>query len=211
VVVWLSGAITQTLLANPRPDVGLMLQPGMGNRSLTLPLAHWSFALDNACFAQGETFDAGAWLEWLAGLRRYRARCLFATAPDVFCDARATWERAAPYLATIRQLGYSAALVAQNGFDLEEVDAALFDVLFIGGDDRFKQAEGVDAARWARSIGKKIHLGRVNTLWRLRDAHDALYDSADGTYLKYGPDRNLPKIYDWLDEVNGRLPLEMMG
>lgn len=200
-MIYLSGAISQTMLANPRPDLGIMIQPGMGNSSL--PLSFWTWSADNGCFAQGDRFDPGDWLEWLAGLRRYRDRCLFAVAPDVIGDAAATWERSAPYLPTIRQLGYKAALVAQDGFDAGVVDWAAFDVLFLGGTDAWKLSEagGYAAAAEAKRRGRHVHCGRVNSLRRLVAMRTAFVDSCDGTYVAFGPDRNLPRVYDWLDSL----------
>lgn len=200
-MLYLSGCVTQTLLANPRPDLGIMYQPGMGND--TKALQFWTFALDNGCFSQGERFDAGDWLEWLASLRRYRERCLFAVAPDVVGDATATWERSAPFLPTIRQLGFKAALVAQDGWDSSAIEWESLDCLFVGGTDEFKLSEQAYAAvREARLRGKWTHQGRCNSLRRLKAARANLFQSADGTYVKFGPDRNLPRVYDWLDEVN---------
>lgn len=192
------------MLANPRPDLGIMFQPGMGNNPQIF--AFWSYALDNGCYAQGEKFDAGEWLEWLAGLRRYRARCLFAVAPDVLGDATATWERARPFLPTIRQLGFRAALVAQDGFDNTKVDWDALDALFVGGTTEWKLAEhgGYAAALEAKRHRKWTHLGRVNSLRRLRAAKTALFDSTDGTYVKHGPDQLLPRVYEWLDHVNAQ-------
>jgi hypothetical protein len=199
---FLSGAINGTVLANPRPDLGLMLSPGMGNS--VAPLDHWLHGLDNGCFAQGASFDPGNWLEWLAALRRYRERCLFAVAPDVIGDAEATLIRSLPYLPTIRQLGFPAAFVSQNGCRSDLVPWDQLDVLFVGGDDAWKLGE----ASWglcaeAKRRGKRVHVGRVNSYQRLAACafHDA--DSADGTYLAYGPDANWPKLMRWLDRVNG--------
>lgn len=45
-------------------------------------------------------------------------------------------------------------------------------------------------------------MGRVNSLRRLRLAQAMGCDSADGTYLAYGPDRNLPRLLGWLREIN---------
>jgi hypothetical protein len=59
-----------------------------------------------------------------------------------------------------------------------------FDCLFIGGRDDFKEGPLVrDACREARRRGKWVHMGRVNTLHRLRIALDFGVDSVDGTYL----------------------------
>lgn len=45
-------------------------------------------------------------------------------------------------------------------------------------------------------------MGRVNSLRRLRHAAAIGCDSADGTYLAFGPDRNLPRLLDWIGAVN---------
>jgi len=200
-MMYLSGVITQTLLANPRPELGIMFQPGMGSDSRAFQF--WQFACDNGRFAKPEAWNAGDWLEWLAGLRRYRQNCLFATAPDVVGDALATLNLSRPYLETIRHLGYRAAFVAQDGFHDAFPDPDSFDVLFIGGRDEWKFAEdgGYAAARWARSHGKPTHQGRVNSERRTLTMLVSMFDSADGTYLKFGPDENWPKLNRWLDKV----------
>lgn len=210
-VIFLSGAINGTVLANPRPDLGLMVQPGMGNA--TAPLQFWPWAADNGCFAQGDSFDAGDWLEWLAGLRRYRERCLFAVAPDVILDAEATLLRSLPYLATIRQLGFPSAFVSQNGCTSALVPWDAIDCLFVGGDDAWKLSE----ASWrlcaeAKQRGKWTHVGRVNSFRRLKACAVSGLDSADGTYLKFGPDANWPKLTAWLDAINGdQRPMELLA
>lgn len=205
-MIYLSGCIPQTMLANPRPDLGVMFQPGMGN---AIPFKFVKWAADNGCFAKGADFDGGDWLEWLAGLRRHRGTCLFAVAPDVLGDHEATWERSAPFLSTIRQLGFRAALVAQDGFeDYPRWDG--YDALFIGGSTAWKLSEGAYvAAQQARLKGKWVHMGRVNSLRRLTAAHISAFDSVDGTYLKFGPDVNIGRLYGWLDQINGQRPLEL--
>jgi len=42
---------------------------------------------------------------------------------------------------------------------------------------------------------------RVNSLRRLRHAAAIGCESADGTFLAYGPDRNLPTLLGWLQTV----------
>lgn len=202
---YLSGAINATVLANPRPDLGLMLSPGMGNN--VAPLQFWQHALDNGCFAQGESFVAGDWLEWLAALRRYRERTLFAVAPDVVGDAESTWHRSLPYLPTIRQLGFPAAFVTQDGCTSDLVPWGRFDWLFVGGSDDWKLSE----ASWAlcheaKRRGLMVHMGRVNSFRRLKACVSAGVDSADGTYLKFGPDANWPNLMAWLDVLNHEQP-----
>ncbi|MET7951050.1 hypothetical protein [Micromonospora sp. NPDC005324] len=45
-------------------------------------------------------------------------------------------------------------------------------------------------------------MGRVNSLRRLRHATAIGCHSADGTYLAFGPDQNLPNLLSWLQTVN---------
>lgn len=204
-MIYLTGCITPTMMAHPRPDLGAMLQPGIGN---VVGLSWLPWAADNGCFAKGADFDHGEWLEWLAGKRLGRHTCLFAVAPDVLGDWQATWERSAPYFPTIRQLGFKPALVAQDGMPLRVLDLDGYDALFIGGTDDYKLSEDAyAAAAKAKSQGRWVHLGRVNSLRRLTAARVSLFDSADGTFVRFGPDRRLPEVYDWLDQVNGQAVL----
>lgn len=186
---------------------------------------HW--AADNGCFAAGDSFDLYRWLRWLDGLTR--VGCLFAAAPDVVGDAGATIERSMPVLEQVRGLGFPAAFVAQNGIERMDVPWDAFDVLFVGGapecvpcrwvkpiadrrDDcptcrrplsEWKLGEGAHAVTAAaKERGKWAHLGRVNSLRRLRAAATSQYDSADGTYLRFGPDVNLPKLERMLDSLH---------
>lgn len=178
-----------------------MMQPGGGSGIGREPLRFLQWAADNGCYAQGERFDTGDWLEWLASLRRYRNRCLFAVVPDVLGDPLATWNRSSPYVATVRQLGFRVAYVSQDG-ETHWPEGA--DVLFIGGTDAWKLSEpSYELARKAKAAGLWVHMGRVNSLQRLRAAHISEIDSADGTFVKFGPDRRLPELCDWLDQVNG--------
>ncbi|MGN6561771.1 MAG: hypothetical protein ACTHMU_03845 [Thermomicrobiales bacterium] len=167
------------------------------------------YAADNGCYAAGDCFDLDAYLSWLATLP-HRDRCLFAVAPDVVGDAAATWSRSALVLPVLRDLGYRAALVAQDGFDASAVDWSAFDCLFVGGTDTYKLSEAAyGAVHEAKQRGKWCHMGRVNSLRRLRAAAISGYDSADGTFIKFGPDRRLPELLGWLDTLRrqGRLDL----
>ena len=162
----------------------------------------------NGCFGKGYPGD-DAWLAWLDSYTpEERARCSFAVAPDVVGDAAATLERSAPWLPRIRALGYPAAFVAQNGAETVGVPWDDFDVLFIGGDTEWKLGgHARDIVTSARRRGKGVHMGRVNSRQRMQYASAIGCDSADGTYLAFGPDTNLPKVTGWLRSVNDTPPL----
>jgi hypothetical protein len=117
----------------------------------------------------------------------------------VVADAPATLARSRPWLPRIRALGYPAALVAQDGQESLPVPWDEFDVLFIGGSTAWKL--GPQARRLlaeAKAHGKHVHMGRVNSERRYEYARAIGCDSADGTYLTYGPDKNLPQLLAWL-------------
>lgn len=186
-MLYLSGVV--------RPDMPAMLQPGMGN----LPPVGQPWAADNGRFSKPTTYSDERYLAWLAK-RPGQDRCLFATAPDVVGDAAATLALSAPMFGRIRGLGYRVALVAQDGLEELPVPWDEFDALFIGGTTAWKLSEAAAGlAREAKRRGKWVHMGRVNSLRRLRYADAIGCDSADGTVLKHDPNR---PVGDWSASVH---------
>jgi hypothetical protein len=200
--------MTIYLSGHPHPrlarrfDAGWLLTPRMGNRP---DLDGTVWAVDNGCFVNPNSFDAGHYLDWLADprARTFRRRCLFVTAPDMPGDWTETLARSLPVLPRIRDLGYPAALIAQDGlYRPEQLPWGEFDALFIGGTTRYKLSETaarlVDAAN---DRGLWTHYGRVNSWSRLKAAYVYGVDSADGTFLAFGPDKNLVRLERWLEQL----------
>lgn len=212
--------------AHTQPRLGLLAQPG---NSVHLQAHHYSrWAIDNGAFGKAR---AGApWTErdteeYLGYLTRVIvevdiSNVLFATAPDVLefvdgrpiGDAEATWERSRLIFPRIRALGLPVALVAQDGItDLMRIrDWQFFDALFLGGSDDFKLGEeGAEITRQAKRFGKWVHMGRVNSLKRLQLAKSFGCDSADGTFIGFGPAVNLPKVLAWLEATASSEPAQL--
>lgn len=174
-------------------ELGMLATPNEGKSPATA--AVW--AADNGCFSTHYVGDE-RWMAWLRKHAAHADRCLFATAPDVVGDAVATLARSAPHLSAIRALGYPAALVAQDGLEHLTVPWDDFDVLFIGGSTEWKL--GPDARHLvgeAKRRGKHVHMGRVNSRRRWGYAEYIGCDSVDGTFLAFGPDRNLSRLRGW--------------
>lgn len=189
--------------------LGVIMTPKSGRR-LGVIARYPCWAADTGCYTQGARFDLARYLGWLGRLGPARGSCLFATAPDVVGDARATWERSADVLPRIRRLGYPAALVAQDGAEALALEWEAFDALFIGGSTGWKLSEAAFAlAAEARARGKWTHLGRVNSRRRMRVAAAAGYHSADGTQAAYGPDKRLAQMTRWLAEIRRQPPLRV--
>lgn len=174
-------------------EIGMICTPAEGRS----PADARVWAADNGCFGKGYPGDE-AWLAWLRQHTAHADRCLFATAPDVVADAAATLARSTPWLPVIRSLGYPAALVAQDGLEDLAIPWDDFDVLFVGGSTEWKlSAAAARIAAEAKRRGKKVHMGRVNSARRWAYAELVGCDSADGTFLAFGPDKNLPRLRRW--------------
>jgi hypothetical protein len=185
-----------------------MLTPMMGNK---LPdVVTW--AADTGCFAKPEKFDPLTYLGWLARYQDAQDRCLFATMPDVVRDAAATLKKVQPWPRILRAMGYKPALVAQDGLEALPVPWDDFDVLFIGGSTEWKLGDHATMViRDAKKRGKWVHAGRVNSLRRLRHCQWQGCDSADGTFVGFGPDKNLPRMKRWLETMERQPMLPLTG
>ena len=189
-VIYLSGHIRADI-----DGICFMFTPHMGNK--ILPGRVW--AADNGRYSAPSKYTDAGFLEWLGN--RDPSLCLFATAPDIVGDHAATVKLSTPMLHRIRDAGYPAAFVAQDGFDEAPWDD--FDCLFIGGTTNFKLGPRVPGiVSEAKRRGKWVHMGRVNSYKRLRVASVIGCDSADGTFLKFGPDINTPRLLKWLSNLH---------
>ncbi len=176
--------------------IGVLCRPGNAVHRNVGEYQAWG--ADNGCFSpSGKVFDADRWWAWLSDLDP-TGGCLFAVAPDVVGDAVATLERSFPWLARIRELGFPAAFVAQDGIENTVIPWSSFDVLFIGGSTEFKLGRVAKRlTRRAHNRGKLVHMGRVNSKIRFDIADSWGCDSVDGTFLAFGPTVNLPRLLSW--------------
>jgi hypothetical protein len=177
--------------------IGCIITPGQGNQ--VFPDDGWDVIADNGCFSA--RWNHRAWLTWLLGLPR---TVRFAVAPDVFDPTggpchEPTVERWRYYGPLIERHGFTPAFVCQVGTTPANVptDAP---VLFLGGDTRWKLGPIASAIIRRHGSDRWVHMGRVNSLRRFRAARSMGCDSADGTYLTFGPDQNLPRLLGWLDD-----------
>ena len=177
-------------------QLGCITTPRQGNALLP----QWDVMADNGCFS-------GAWMEkeWMRWVSRMPRSIRFAVAPDVVDPSgrpthHETMDLWQLYGGWLDRQGFAAAFVCQVGSTSENVPDA--PVLFLGGTTEWKlgkEARAIAAA--AQRRGQWVHMGRVNSYKRLQIAHSMGCDSADGTYLKYGPDKNLPNVLRWLSDI----------
>lgn len=195
-----SEAVVNTMLAG---TIGYIDTPSQGNRRPN----GVTWCADNGCFS--DRWNETKWWAFLERNADDASTCLFAVAPDVVGDAVATLERSRPWFERIRGLGYRVAFVAQDGFDRIDVPWDEFDCLFLGGSTEWKLGPVARTAPIeAKRRGKWVHMGRVNSERRFRYAAAIGCDSADGTYLTFGPDQLLPNVLAW---VRGNDQLDLFG
>lgn len=195
-------------------NIGLLIQPGNNYQKRIHHYPAW--AADNGAFTKkAGGFNPELFRNMLnrPELKEHASKCLFVVAPDVLHvlpdgtvigDARATLKAFPAWAREIRALGLPVALVAQNGLEdmLSEVPWDLMDVLFLGGSTEWKLGAGAKACvDAARACGKRTHMGRVNSFKRLKLAQSWGVDTADGTFLAFGPAKNLPRLLKWLDKL----------
>lgn len=136
-----------------------------------------AFAIDNGAFSR---FDARSFQSLLDREEPNRERCLFVTVPDIVGSGRRTLELWRHRRAFVQD--WPLALVAQDG--LEELDIPWSDLsaLFVGGRDPWKDSQAaIDIVRTAKTLGKWVHVGRVNTERRFKLFAEAGADSCDGS------------------------------
>ncbi|MBD2831647.1 hypothetical protein ID871_09185 [Streptomyces pratensis] len=182
--------------------LGCMTTPAQGNRIPDGAL----IGVDNGCFGRNYVGD-DKWFAFVARtVDRYGAdRILWTVAPDVPFDAAGTLTKSLPWLASIRELGIPAAFAAQDGCEHGLIPWDEFDVLFLAGSTEWKTSRTArQLAAEAIRRGKTVHMGRVNSRKRLRLAHEFGCKTADGTYIAFGPDTNLPAALAWTAEINGQ-------
>lgn len=172
-------------------------------RSMTIAgINSWRYAVDNECFTR--PFSEARYRALLQRLIAVHGTesCLFATAPDVVGNARATLQLSAAWLPAIRELGMPVALVAQDGLEEQAIPWSEFDVLFIGGSTAWKLGiAAADIMNEARTRGKWLHVGRVNSVYRASRLR-IQPDSIDGTAWAKHPTYYAKEWSRWLQ--NGK-------
>jgi hypothetical protein len=174
--------------------LGRLIRPGNGTRPDSMP-----WAADNGAF---KGFDEKAYRAMLGRIEGVPG-CQWVTAPDVVADAEATRALFDEWEPQLRALGFPVALVAQDGLTIDAVPWERIDCIFLGGSTSWKLGpEAESIARETKRRGKLLHMGRVNTIRRMRIALEWGCDSVDGTKFSWFPDTWIPWAVDVLDGLH---------
>lgn len=198
-IILVSGA-TRALRRWTQPWVGQLVVPASSVGPSVLTGRPW--ALDNSAYSG---FDEASFVRML-GRFVSQPGCLFCAVPDVVADADATAVLFEQWWRIVRGSGYPVALVAQNGLTPTRVPWAHLDAIFIGGTTEWKLGPEARAlVAEANQRGKWTHMGRVNSIRRLRYAEAIGCRSVDGTGFSRFTDVMLGRASQWAAQPQLRL------
>jgi len=185
-IIFVSGA-TKSLKRHRCAELGQLMTPQDGNLYRGEEML---VAVDNCAYSNWNEDKFIKLLDSLIG-----KNVVWVAAPDVVGNASETsmlyddrW-----YEEIKIKRGLPIAYVAQDGMDWIGNPANDFDCLFIGGTTEFKLGGYVRyAVQSAKEHGKWVHMGRVNSLLRLRYAMRIGCDSIDGSGFSIAPEEKIP-------------------
>lgn len=189
-LILVSGATATMRQYQDHPQMGRLIVPGNWGYAVD----GWKWAADNGVFSG---FDSARFLDMLAEVQG-KPGCKFVVVPDVVADACATLVQFEEWAPRLWQFGFPLAFVAQDGQERMPLPWCSFDALFIGGSTAWKMSDAAfKIAERAKARGKWVHVGRVNSLRRMRHWF-GVADSIDGTGFSMMPDTNISKGLRWL-------------
>jgi hypothetical protein len=173
-----------------------------GTRSFRkLSSSNLFWAVDNDCY---NGLNEKLYRMIIRRISNYRNELLlFVNCPDKLYDARATINLFNHWQPILKQYNLPIGFVGQDGIENLSIDFTLFDCLFIGGSDLFKESDIVrDLLQEAKRNGKWCHVGRVNTYKRLKLLFNwNCVDSIDGTSFSRWPSLYLPRHIRWMRKL----------
>jgi len=177
------------------PHIGQLLNPRKMNT--IIPDIMW--AADNDAF---NGFNEDIFVKMLAKISGV-PNCLFVAAPDVIGNAKETLEQFYRWHGIIRFHKLPVALVGQDGMEELEMPWSKINAFFIGGSTEWKLGEAAfNLATESKRRGLWVHMGRVNSLKRIRYAHKMGCDSVDGSGYSRFPDQKIPSALNYIGELN---------
>lgn len=160
----------------------------------------YPYAIDNGAFAywkNKQPFDSALFLKTLEQAQQF-SKPEFVVCPDEIGDHRATLRNYSQWAPIIKEQGFNAAFVAQDGCSVGDVPSDC-DWVFIGGSTEYKD--------WA--IGafsgyfKPVHCGRVNYFARLWRCHNNGMTSVDGSGWFRGDQKQSNILIEYLEIASG--------
>ena len=157
--------------------VGWLVGPSAQRKTT---LRSWvPYALDNDAFAawkNGTQWSEDSFFEFLDWVGTHAHKPRWVAVPDVVTDREATLANWDTYAPRCREYGHQLAFVMQDKMTASDIPGDA-DLVFIGGSYRWKWG----SIEWICREFPRVHVGRVNSLQKLRRANELGVESVDGT------------------------------
>lgn len=183
--------------------VGMLMSPETYQR----PKEWLPFALDNGKFihfTNKTEWSEEVWVNMLKKVKELGRKPRFVAVPDVVMDAKTTLELWSTYSPAVKQMGFVPAFVAQDGHTYKDVPADA-EVVFIGGSTKWKYQS---LPMWTKNF-KRVHVGRVNGVWRLDIMERLGVESCDGSgwFRDTDEGRRIRQLTHWLSKKEQQLEM----
>jgi hypothetical protein len=201
-MILLVGGATKTV--ERFSEAGYLVQPRAWTSIDRLADSGRCWAADNDCF---QRLDVEAYWSLITRISRVdRSQFLWVACPDVVANAQETCNRWVEWYPQLEYLGLPAAFVGQDGIEAipDQIPWHQMAALFIGGSTAWKLSDHAESLmREAKRRGKLVHVGRVNSLCRIRDVLMMCpsADSIDGRQFSAWPDQHIPRGLQWIRET----------
>lgn len=190
-----------------REHIGVLLTPNNRNSVESVVSTGLPWAIDNGAFSG---FNANAFMKLCLNAEG-QPRLMWVACPDVVGDAAATMVQFERWHAGLERLGLPVAFVGQDGCETMEIPWESLSCLFLGGSTDWKLSNAAwDVCREAKRRGKMLHMGRVNSLRRMRVAQVFGCDTIDGSSASRFGDAKIPQYCRWLAHHIGEQPLLLL-
>ncbi len=203
--LFVSGATATLRRHAGHPALGRLITPDEGNNPALL--SGWECGADNSALGKHGVRPEELLRLWDALADVRPAGLKFVTAPDSVIKTPTgplgswsgtldLWRHYAP---SLQRRGLPTAIVLQDGATVDTVPWDEVAAVFVGGSTAWKLSKPAALLiRVAHARGKWVHVGRVNTMRRLRYFDPLPVDSFDGTQFSMFPDTYIPR---WLKRL----------
>jgi hypothetical protein len=168
------------------PDwFGWLFTPTIKN----IPSVDIPYYSDNGAFSASKVFSAASFERHITYCKGIGVHWI--TVPDVVGSSKETTKLFYMWLDKIQSL--PLAYVLQDGVTLDEIPFDDIVCVFLGGSTEFKlSSAALELCYKAKERGKLVHIGRVNSIKRIRQFRDVM-DTCDGSGWSRFADAMLPK------------------
>jgi len=137
-------------------------------------------AFDNDAYSvkEGEQWNEDTWLKMLDKMEKDKVKPEWVLVPDVVGDKRATLANFFLYREAISRRGWPVAMSVCEGMKPQEIPSTV-DIIFVGGKSSKWKFESLPM--WTQAF-PRVHVGRVNSLEKLKLCKELGVESVDGTH-----------------------------